>query len=811
MNYGHFDDQRREYVITNPQTPFPWINYLGNGDFFSIISQSAGGYAFYKDARLRRLTRYRYNSVPVDDGGRYYYIKDGDSIWNPGWKPMKTELDSYECRHGMGYTRFISSKQGVESELTCLVPMNTNAEVHQLKLTNTGNAPRNLQIFSLVEFALWNALDDMTNFQRNLNTGEVFVRDSAIFHVTEYRERRNHYSYYWANKNVTAFDTDRNAVLGKYNGFDEPQAIRNGSLGNSIAHGWHPVGAHQIDISLSPGESAELCFVLGYGENPQEEKWLPDGSLNTSQADRTITRFEREGAVAQAIEELQAYWAQNLDLISLSSNSPEFDRMVNTWHPYQCLVTFNLARSASLFESGIGRGIGFRDTNQDLLGSLHQIPQRAKQRILDVAGTQKSDGSAYHQYQPLTKKGNNEIGDGFNDDPLWLIGSTAAYIKETGDWSLLDENLPFSDTPEQNATLFDHLRASFHFTVDNRGPHRLPLIGRADWNDCLNLNCHSMNPDESFQTTGSPHGSVAESLMIAGSFVFFGKDYVDLCLNTDRLDEAKFAESALAEMREAIVENGWDGQWFLRAYDANGKKIGSADNPEGKIFIESQGFCSMALADSHPELVRSALDSVDTHLNTPYGIVILDPPYSSYNPDYGEISSYPPGYKENGGVFCHNNPWVMIGEAMLGRGEKLFQYYSQIAPAFQHEHAELHTVEPYVYCQMIAGKAAELPGEGKNSWLTGTAAWNFVVASQWILGLKPDYQGLRIDPCVPSTMKSFSMKRIFRGATYNIEVDNSAAVQKGIRSIEIDGQTIEGNVLPLGKAGESHAVKVVMG
>ena len=811
MRFGFFDDVNREYVITVPTTPYPWINYLGTQDFFSIISNTAGGYSFYRDARLRRITRYRYNNVPIDMGGRYFYIFDGGDFWSPGWSPVKKDLDSYECRHGLGYTKITGKRNGISAEITFFVPLNYNGEVQKVVLKNEGSQNKKITLFSFLEFCLWNAYDDMTNFQRNFSTGEVEIEGSVIYHKTEYKERRNHYAFYSVNEKITGFDTDRDSFIGLYNGFEAPQAVVAGKSNNSVADGWAPVASHSIEIELKPGEQKDLVFILGYVENEFEEKWESKGVINKKKAYAMIDKFKTSADVDRAFTELKDYWTSLLNKYTIKSHDEKLDRMVNIWNQYQCMVTFNMSRSASYFESGIGRGMGFRDSNQDLLGFVHQIPERARERLLDLAATQLEDGGAYHQYQPLTKRGNNEIGGNFNDDPLWLIIAAAAYIKETGDYSILNEMVPYDNDMSKADTFFDHLKRSFNHVTNNLGPHGLPLIGRADWNDCLNLNCFSTTPDESFQTTTSKDGKVAESVMIAGMFVYTGPDYVKLCRYMGEEEEAKKAEKAIEDMKEAILKHGYDGEWFLRAYDDFGRKVGSNENEEGKIFIESQGFCVMAGIGLDDGKAVKALDSVKKYLDTPYGIVLNNPAFTKYYIEYGEISTYPPGYKENAGIFCHNNAWIICAETVVGRGDMAFEYYKKIAPAYVEEISDIHKTEPYVYAQMIGGKDARRMGEAKNSWLTGTAAWNFVAISQWILGVKPDYDGLKVDPCIPKDWDGYTITRWYRGSNYIINVKNPDHVSKGIKKIVVDGKEISGNILPVFNDGKDHNVEVIMG
>lgn len=827
MEFGHFDDQNREFVITNPATPWPWINYLGNEDFFSLISNTAGGYSFYKDAKFRRITRYRYNGVPMDNGGRYFYINDHGTVWSPGWKPCKTPLDFYECRHGMNYTKIKGAKNGIETEVLFFVPLKTWAEVQKVTIKNTTSETKNIKLFSFQEWCLWNAATDMENFQRNFSTGEVEIDGSVIYHKTEYKERRNHYAYYSVNVPVQGYDTDRESFIGLYNEFANPQCVMAGKPANSLAHGWSPIASHYIEVELKAGESKDYIFLLGYVENEQDQKFddseiarKKSGALITSQAsDRTllnkkkaqdtINKFSTVKAVDEAFAELRAMWDALLDKYAVKSSDDKLNRMVNIWSQYQCMITFNFSRSASFFESGVGRGMGFRDSNQDLVGFVHQVPSRARERIIDIASTQFPDGGCYHQYQPLTKHGNNDIGGGFNDDPCWLIFGTVAYVKETGDFSILDEPVPFDNKPGTEVSLFDHLRISFNHVVENLGPHMLPLIGRADWNDCLNLNCFSWDPNESFQTTeNNSVGSKAESLMIAGLFVVTGKDYIALCKQMGKNDEAARAQKCVDSMIEAVKKHGWDGEWYLRAYDFYGNKIGSNENEEGKIFIESQGWCQMAGIGLEDGMVDKSIDACKKYLDSEHGMVLNNPAYTTYHVEMGEISSYPAGYKENAGIFCHNNPWVIIGETVAGRGNDAWELFQKIAPMYLKDQ-ELHKVEPYVNCQMVAGKDAAKPGEGKNSWLTGTAAWMWYTVSQHLLGIKPDYNGIVVDPCLEQSMKGYKVTRQFRGATYNIEVVNNGA-QKGVKELYVNGKKVEGNLVPMAKAGETVDVKAVM-
>ena len=801
MRFGHFDDLRREYVIDRPDTPLPWINYLGSEDYVGIISNTAGGYSFYRDARLRRLTRYRYNNAPLDLGGRYLYLRDDDggATWSPSWQPMRRDLTDYSCRHGLGYSVIGSRFTGIHVETTYLVPPSENLEIWSARITNERDTAARLSVFSAVEFCLWDANDDATNFQRNYSIGEVEVTDGVIYHTTEYRERRNHFAYFACSEPVAGFETSRDAFLGPFRGWDDPLVVEEGATSNSIAHGWQPMGSHHVRLELDPGETREVTFVLGYAENPADAKFDPPGStaVDLRGIRPVIDRYLEPGATDRAMAALRARWDGLLANLQVLTGNEHLDRMVNVWNAYQCMVTFNVSRSASLFESGIGRGMGFRDSNQDLLGFVHMVPDRARQRIVDIASTQLPDGGAYHQYQPLTRRGNDAIGSGFNDDPLWLVLAVAAYLKETGDTALLDEPVPYDNRQGSETALYEHLQRAVGYTLERLGPHGLPLIGRADWNDCLNLNCFSETPGESFQTTENRSGGVAESIFIAGLFVLAANELREIATRRNDEAEAGRCAGAAAAMETAVDSSGWDGAWFRRAYDYFGAPIGSAENEEGQIFIEPQGMCVMAGIGLRDGRGLRALASVRERLATPHGLMLVQPAFTRYHLNLGEISTYPPGYKENAGIFCHTNPWVMIAEAMTGNADAALDYYLRINPSAREDISEVHRTEPYVYAQMIAGRDAATHGEAKNSWLTGTAAWNLVAVTQWILGIRPEHDGLRIDPRIPAEWAGFSVTRRFRGATYRIRVIKAQGLVGRSTRLTVDGAEVDGTLAPL--------------
>lgn len=809
--YGYFEDSSREYVIQRPDTPLPWLNYLGQDEFFGLCTNTAGGYTFWKDAKLRRLTRYRYNNVPYDLGGRYLYVNDSGSVWNPGWKPVKAKLDRYECRHGMGYTRITGARDGLEVETLFFVPSRENCELWKVSVRNKSAKAKKIKLYSYQEFCFFEALNDMTNYQRTYSLGEVEIEGGAIYHKTEYRERRNHYTLFACTHPVSGYDTSRDAFVGIHEGLHEARVPFRGQAGNSRAFGWNPIGSHEVTLDLAPGQEETFSFILAYVEQGNEPKFDRLFVMNKSVGRALVEKYSRPGAVDAAFADLNRGWESLLSRFQARCPDEHANRMVNTWNQYQCMATFNLSRSASMYETGIGRGMGFRDSNQDILGFVHMIPERARERILDIAATQLFDGTCFHQYQPLTKKGNADIGGDFYDDHLWLVLSVCSYIRETGDFSILDAPAGYADRPDARTTLLHHLETSIAYTMKKRGPHGLPLIGHADWNDCMNLNCFSKEPNESFQTAGDVKDSIAESVMIAGLFLYASREMAAMYRAKSQESDARRMEGYYAEILKAVEATSWDGEWYRRAYDAAGKPVGSKENEEGKIFIESQGWCVLGGAGADNGRARQALESVHRHLYTPNGIVLQQPAYSTYHLELGEVTSYPPGVKENGGIFCHNNTWIHLAWCLLGDGERALEYYLSICPSAKESQIETYRGEPYVYAQMIAGKDAPCFGEAKNSWLTGTAAWTFVAASQGILGIQPDYAGLRVDPCIPKKWTGFSVSRVFRGVRYEITVNNPRGVCKGVSALTVDGVPVKGNVIPPPKGKDSVKVEVTLG
>ena len=781
MKFGYFDDTNREYVITRPDTPLPWINYLGVDEYCGLMSNTAGGYSFYKDAAFRRLLRYRYNNVPMDRPGRYIYIRDNSSkdYWSASWQPTNKDLKKYkyECRVGLSYTKIKAQYAGVESEANYFVPYGERCEVWRIKLKNKTKNPKKLSLFTYVEFCMWDAMNDATDFQYNLNIGTTEFKNNAMYHNTLYHVHKNHFAYFWSNAKVSSYDGLRQAFVGPYRGEANPLAVEKGKCSNSLASGWAPFGGLHVNVSLPAGKEKEVLFVLGYGENTGEEK-------------RVFEKFKKPGAADKALAELASYWDENLEKYKTETPDKAVNSMVNVWNQYQCRTTFNWSRSASYYEAGGSRGMGFRDSNQDTLGFVHQIPEKVKGRLVDIASVQFPEGRAMHQYSPLTKKGNKE---GFGDDHLWLPLAVSKYIKETGDMDFLNKKIPFTDGSA--GKMYEHLKKAIEYSWGSTGYHGLCKAELADWNDCLNLK-------------GPKNMGV--SVMIAMQFVLSANLTAELAERSGRVLDVESLRNMANEMKDRINNHAWDGEWYVRGFDDNGKVIGSGKSKYGKIWLNTQTWAVMS-GVAEGERAVQIMDNVKKYLDTKYGIVLFWPAYKEYIEEVGYVSVYPPGLKENAGIFCHTNPWAMIAEAMLGRGDQAFKYYKTILPSAANNIADIHATEPYVYSQMIAGKEHKNFGQAKNSWLTGTTAWNFVAISQYILGIRSDFDGLMVDPCIPPAWKGFKIKRVFRGAAFNITVKNPDKVSRGIRSMTLDGKRIKGNIIPPQKDKKEHNVEVVMG
>ena len=780
MKYGFFDDKNREYVITRPDTPLPWINYLGVDKYCGLMSNTAGGYSFYGDAAQRRILRYRYNNVPSDRPGRYIYIRDNDKedYWSASWQPTNKDLKKYkyECRHGLSYTKIKAEYSQIQSEATYFVPVGAAHEIWRIKLKNNSSKPRKMSLFTYVEFCLWDAMNDMTDFQYNLNIGRTEFKNNAMYHTTLYNMHKHQFAYFWADKKVASYDGVRQDFTGPYRGEANPIAVERGKCSNTLAVGWAPFGGLHINVNLKAKEEKEVTFVLGYCDDMGKEE-------------KVFEKYSKKGAVDQELKTLAGYWENNLQKYQCETPDPTVNSMVNVWNQYQCMTTFNWSRSASYYEAGGERGMGFRDSNQDTLGFVHMIPNKVHDRLVDIASVQFPEGRAHHGYSPLTKKGSRE---GYGDDHLWLVQAVHNYIKETGDIRFLDEIVPYNDGSK--GKMYEHIQKAVEYSWNNTGYHGLPKAGFADWTDCLNLS--------------GPKG-MGVSVMIACQFVLGANLLSELAQRSGRVLDVEKYKNMADEMKDRINKKAWDGEWYLRAFDDNGTPVGTNESKEAKIWLESNTWAVMT-GVAEGDRAEITLDSIKKHLDTKYCIVLFDPALSEYHPELGNDSVFPGGLKENAAIFCHTNPWAMVAEAMTGRAANAFKYWKTIAPAANNEIADKHWTEPYVYSQMIAGKAHKDFGQAKNSWLTGTAAWNIVAISQYILGIRETFDGLMIDPCIPSSWKGFTVSREFRGTKYNFTVKNPSKASKGIKKMSVDGKEIKGNIVPIEKNKKEVNIEVVM-
>ncbi len=783
MRFGYFDRQNREYVVTRPDTPTPWINYIGSGNYGGIVSNTGGGYSFHKDPQNRRVTRYRYNNIPMDRPGRYIYIRNKDTgeYWNPGYQPVQKQLDGYSCRHGLGYTVLTGEYKGVIGEVTYFVPDDKNFELWFVKVSNTRSIKQNLQVFAYSEFCFWEAIMDQQNVDwvQQINQGRY---DDGIITWHPHHIKDNA-AFFATGEEVSSYDTNLETFIGKYRSEGNPIAVEQGGCSNSVSYRTNGVGAFCIDCELGPNEERELVFVLGFAEEKSEIK-------------NDIKDYLMPENAKAAFRRLQGSWGDFISKLNVETPDEDMNLFVNIWNQYQCKTTFNWSRFVSLYQLGLGRGMGIRDSAQDTLGVMHTIPEEAKELIIKLLKCQYTDGRAYHLFFPLTGEGGQgdapvQKFDWYSDDHLWLILAVNAYIKETGDFDFLDMEVMYNDKITSQ-TVLQHLDMALEFTNNNRGPHNIALAGRADWNDTLNLD------------TGK---GVAESVFTAMLYCRALIEMIEILEFLKKKDMIGKYSGMYEDMKKAINDTCWDGEWYKRAFDDNSQPLGSKENKFGKIFINSQSWAVLSkVADNGREEI--SMESVEKYLNSKYGIVTMYPAYTEYDTTKGGVTTYPPGTKENGGIFLHTNPWVMISEVMLGHGDKAFMYYNQILPGKRNDDAELYEVEPYVYCQNILGKEHPQFGIGRNSWLSGTAAWNMVASSQYILGIRANYDSLTVDPCIPSNWKGFKATRVFRGATYNIEVQNPNRVCAGISKIIVDG--VEGEKIPVFDAGTEHNVVVVM-
>jgi cellobiose phosphorylase len=778
--YGYFDDDAREYVITRPDTPTPWLNYLGQGTYGGIISNTAGGFSFDRDPRNRRVSRYRYNAIPADQPGRYVYLRDQDSgrFFSATWQPVKGALDSYECRHGAGYTRISASHDGIDTEVLYFVPPTADddpcpAEAWVLRVRNASDRPRTLRTFSYVEFGYQDAPMDQQNLDwaGHIVGSRLDEATGAILVGTRFRPTTY---FFAADRAPLGYDSDREAFVGGYSDLAGPAVVVTGEPSNAGSARGNSIGSLCHELRLAPGEEVRLTYLMGVTDSPEAIGGVLDRYRDPSEVDRSFAA-------------LRADWDGYLSVFTVETPDADTNAMLNFWNPVQCRTALYWSRFVSGYETGLGRGMGTRDSGQDTLGTVHAVPGHARRTLKRIWRLQFADGHTWHQYFPLTGEGGPGLAEEFPDwpqwfcdDHLWLVIATCAYLRETGEYDHLDEPVSFVDGGEDS--VWEHMMRAVAFTREHLGPHGLPRIGFADWDDTLNVD----------------HGSgLAESVWCGMQYCRALLDLADLASHLGRTEEAALFRRWYAEMVTAVNTHAWDGAWYARCFDDDGRPIGVAAEPVHRINLNPQTWAVLGEV-ARPERAEQAMRSAHEHLNTPYGVSLLWPPYDGGDPRVRGTSTYPPGAKENGGIFCHANTWVVVAAAMLGWNDRAYEYYRQILPLARTD-VDRFGVEPYVYCQNICGPAHPQYGMGRNAWLTGTASWAYVAGTQWILGIRPTHTGLRIAPAIPSHWPGYTASRSFRGTRYDISVRREGPGST-VR-LTVDGEPCDGDVVPLPAAG----------
>ena len=796
MQFGYFDDHNKEYVVERPDTPRSWSNYLGSTEYGAIITNNAGGYSFYKSAAQGRFTRLRFNVIPMDQPGRYVYLHDKRSkdFWSASWQPVGKPLAEYKtvCRHGTAYTKIDSDYSSIRTETLFFVPLGRLYECWLLKVTNNDTKKRDLSLFTFVEYANnWNLSQDMINLQYSQFISKMDVVDGIIDHGTNVYmpERPDHFEddgqarhtfLAMTGADIKGFDTDREVFLGPYRTYANPIVVEEGRCRNSKSVGDNACGTLQVDVELEPGESKELVILMGIGKAGIEGK-------------NAVQELGTPKKVKEEFTKLKDYWHSRLRGMTAETPDKEFNSMLNMWNPYNCLITYAWSRAASLVYTGERDGLGYRDTVQDMLGVLHTIPDEVKERLELMITGQASTGGAMPVVKPFAHKPGNEKlpaeKEYRSDDCMWLFNTIPAYVKESGDISFFDKVLPYADKGED--TVVGHLRRAIQFNLDRSGAHGFPCGLSADWNDCLQL------------------GHDGETIFVAFQLRYALREYIEICTMLNKPEEVGWAKGHLTKLDENLDKHAWDGEWYLRAFRADGLKFGSKENDEASIFLEPQPW---AVYSGHLSEKRGALlmDVVNKRLSTEYGLMICDPPVEKTDPKVIKAVLFNKGMKENGSIFCHTQGWAIIAEAMLGRGNQAYEYYRKFMPSAYNTKAEVRQIEPYVYCQFTNSKYSPRYGASRLPWLSGSASWAYYTATQYILGIQPDYRGLKIDPCIPSDWKEVKISRKFRKKDFAIIIRNTDGRQKGVKKITVNGEEIKGNVIPFERMKEKNEVIVVM-
>ncbi len=796
MQYGHFDDERKEYVIDRPDTPESWSNYLGSTEYGAIITNNAGGYSFYKSAAQGRFMRLRFNSIPNDQPGRYLYIHDRDSkdYWSTSWQPVGKALEEYKsiCRHGTAYTVIDSEYSKIRTKTKYFVPLGKNYEAWNLEVTNNNSEKRSLRFFTFVEYSNnWHVHQDFFNLQYTQYILRMSVVDNIIDHGInvllpdgsgdfEDHDGNRHTFLGVVGGNITGFDTDRETFLGKYRDYKNPLVVENGECANSLAYGGNGCGVLQIDLDLNPGETKEFTVVMGIGKAEKEGK-------------EAIEDIKGSGRIEEEFEKLKSFWHAQLEGMHVETPDPEFNSMTNMWSPFNCLMTYAWSRAASLVYSGERDGLGYRDTVQDLLGVLHTIPKEAGKRLELMITGQASTGGAMPVVKPFAHNPSSEKTpdekDYRSDDCMWLFNTIPAYVKEVGDFEFYNKVLPYSDKGQD--TVLMHLKRAIKFNLERSGKHGFPCGLLADWNDCLEL------------------GHDGETVFVAFQLRFALKTYIEICDLMNNHEEVEWASQHLSTLDESLSHNAWDGEWYLRAYRFDGTKFGSKENEEGSCWLNPQSW-SVLSGHASAEKAESAMNAVKEQLSSEYGIVVCAPPYSKTDHKIVKAPLFNQGMKENASIFSHTQGWAIIAETLLGNGNQAYKYYRAFMPAAYNTKAEIRQIEPYVNCQFTHSKYSPRFGTSRLPWLTGAATWSYYSATQYILGIQPEYTGIRIDPCIPSDWKELKISRRFRNKILKIKINNSAGVQKGISKISINGKTIEDNFISVEDLKEHNEIYVEM-
>ncbi|MBN1114470.1 MAG: N,N'-diacetylchitobiose phosphorylase [Oligoflexia bacterium] len=797
MQYGYFDDQNREYVITNPATPASWTNYLGDTKYGAIITNNAGGYSFYQSAAQGRFMRFRPNAIPMDQPGRYIYVRDMESkdYWSASWQPVGKDLSVYksECRHGTAYTSITSEYSGIKTETLFFVPLGKDYECWKVKVTNTENKKRKLRFFTYVEYVgNWMMLDDFFNLQYSQYIIKMDFKDGIIDHGTnvfmppmpekfEEKDQGRHTFLGVAGAKVTAYDTDRQKFIGLYRSYNNPAVVEKGECTGSLATADNGCGTVQVDVELNPGESKEFAYVMGIGRAEVEGK-------------KAVSSLDSSEKVNREFEQVRTYWHSKLGSMSVKTPDPEFNSMMNVWNPYNSLITFAWSRAASLVYSGARDGLGYRDTAQDFLGVIHNIPEMVKERMELLITGQVSNGGAMPVVKPYAHTPGKEKAPAEDkyrsDDCLWLFNCIPAFVKETGDIDFYNKVLPYADQGED--TVLGHLKKAIQFNMERRGAHGLPCGLAADWNDCLQL------------------GYKGESVFVAFQLRYAFATYIDICELLGNKKEKEWAEKQLKEYDKVLDEQTWDGDWYIRAYRHDGLKFGSKESMEGQVFLNAQTWAVFS-GHARGEKAKKAMKTVEERLASKYGLALNDTPFEKMDFSVVKATLYNKGMKENAGIFCHTQGWAVIAETLLGNGEQAYRYYRAFMPAAYNTIAEVREIEPYVYCQSTHSPSSPRFGASRLPWLSGAAAWAYYSTASYIMGIRPEYNGLTIDPCIPSDWKEFSVYRKFRGKDFNITVENPRGVQKGVSKIVLNGEEIKNNLIPAGMMKDSNKVTVVMG